>query len=169
MCPDYGAARLVGMDMYATWAPQPLRRPFSLTAAHVALSIQAVALTLMWLVPNAIVALMVLSEGVPQDESAQWLFVPIMITAPLLLFAVPAIVLSLRFHRGRVGLHAAVLIFEALTLLTTGALGAWLAPDSLGFFFALPVVAVILPAAYVLPALLTHQARTHFTRPRTTP
>src|SRR5688572_13719927 len=130
MCPDLGAARLIGMDMYATWAPQPVRRPLPLIAAHVALSVQAVALTLMWLVPNAIVALMVLSEGVPRDGSAQWLFVPIILTAPLLLFAVPGIVLAVRFHRGRAGLHVTALVFETLILLTTGVLGTWLAVES---------------------------------------
>ncbi len=165
MCPGSGAARLVGMDMYASWAPRPLRRPPSLTVAHVLLSVQAVALALMWLAPNAFVALMVLAEGVPEDENAQWLFVPVIFTAPLLLFAVPAIVLALRFTRGRAGLHAAVLVFEALILLAVGVLGTWLALDSVGFFFTLPVVAVILPAVCVLPTLLTRQARAYFTRP----
>ncbi|MEU9025853.1 hypothetical protein [Actinomadura sp. NPDC048394] len=139
----------------------------SLSLAHKLLWAQAVLFMLAWLIPTGAVAVSALAQGIPDDGSAPYLLIPLIYSAPVLLFAVPTLVLAVLFSRGGRGVHTGVVAFEALFV----GLGALLLVGSMQVTFGLVYLALgllcptTLPALYVLIVLLTPKGRAHF-RPR---
>lgn len=77
---------------------------------------QVAVFGVLWLLPNATVAAVVVTQGVPHDESAGWLLAPVIYSAPLLLLAVPGAVLAARYRpRGR-SVHIKIMAFEVVFL-----------------------------------------------------
>ncbi|MEW2360158.1 hypothetical protein [Spirillospora sp. NPDC029432] len=142
------------------------QRTGPVAAAHVLLWAQAALAALAWLLPNALVAAIVVTEGIPDDGSAPYLLIPVIFSAPLLVIAVPGLVLAASFTRGRRGVRAGIVVFEAL-LIGTGALTVLMgAPSVLQSVLGLLLGGGALAGAYVLAVLLRSQGRAYFTRER---
>ncbi|MFI0352550.1 hypothetical protein [Actinomadura sp. 9N407] len=147
------------------------QRPAALTVAHVLLWVQATLFSAAWLIPNGFVALIVLAEGVPDDEGAGWLLVPVIYSAPLLLLAVPGIALAARFSRGRGVVRGGIVLFEVV--LGSACLLVILAGAGTGigviFVPVLLLAGTALMGAYVTVVLLGPDGRAYFHRERSAP
>ncbi|TDB98010.1 hypothetical protein [Actinomadura sp. 7K534] len=138
--------------------------PGALGAAHGVLWAQAVLSGLAWLLPNAGVALWVSVHGVPGDGTAPYLLIPVLFSLPLLLLAVPGLVLAARLPSGRRGVHTGAVVYEALWIVLgaaafTGPLRAPLGgPSPVMLFLFISMLA----AAYVLVVLLAPNGRSRF-------
>jgi hypothetical protein len=165
-------ARLIIMKMtdQRVWPRPDGQRPGALSLAHVLLWVQATLFSAAWLIPNGFVALIVLADGVPDDGSAGWLLIPVVYSAPLLLLAVPGIVLAARFSRGRGGVRGGIVLFEVL--LGGACLLVILAGASTGigvvFVPALLLAGAAFMGAYVTVVLLGPDGRAYFHRERST-
>lgn len=118
---------------------------------------QVAALGVLWLLPNATMAAVVVRDGVPHDGSAAWLLIPMIYTAPLLLLTVPGAVLAARCRPERRGVHTTIMTWEAV-FLAACALSLVLPPlrMALMMLVAMPPVLVVeaLAGAAVLVILL---------------
>lgn len=136
----------------------PLRKPRSGTVslARGLLWTQAVVFAIMWSIPNGTVVWFVVTEGIPHDGSAGWLLVPVIFTAPLLVFLAPGAVLAARFGRGQ-GVRRGIIAWEAVVL--GAAVVSVVVPGAsmlFGMMAAPPLLlpGEVLPGVYVLVVLL---------------
>ncbi|WP_344260841.1 hypothetical protein [Actinomadura napierensis] len=104
---------------------------------------QVAFLAAVWLIPNAMVAAVVVTEGVPRDGSAGWLLIPVIFSAPLLVLAAPGAALAALCRPGHRGVHVGIMVWEAV-LLVIGGLGLVVPALKLVLvlFASLPVVPV---------------------------
>jgi hypothetical protein len=158
MCPAGSRGSLVVMNV------DQRSLPGALAAAHAVLWAQAVLCGLAWLSPNAGVALWVSVHGVPDDGTAPYLLIPVLFSLPLLLFAVPGLVLAARLPSGHRGVHTGAVVYEALWIALGGAALNGPVRAALGGPFPVRVLlfASMLAAAYVLAVLLAPNGRSRF-------
>ncbi|QKG27245.1 hypothetical protein [Actinomadura verrucosospora] len=124
---------------------------------------QVAVLGVLWLLPNAWVAAVVVTDGVPHDESAGWLLVPVIYSAPLLLLTVPGAVLAARCRPGRRGVHIQIMVGEAV-LLTACALSLVLPQLRMALMMLVAMPPVLVVEALCGIAVLAILLRAHTLR-----
>lgn len=138
--------------------------PGALAMAHRVLWTQGLLCGLAWLLPNATVAAVALTHGVPDDGTAPYLLIPVVFTLPLLLFAVPGLVLAARFRTGGRGVHAGVVVYEGAWVLAAVLLfPVYVRPAVGGPPVLMPLLLLsVVAAAAVLAAVLAPAGRARF-------
>lgn len=129
MCPLRRTATLASMEMNrkVTQRPWDQIRFGAVPWARRLLWTQVMLLAGMWLFPNAMVAALVATKGIPHDGSAGWLLIPVIFSMPLLLLGASGAALAAQCLPGRRGVHAGIIVWET-GLLTVGGLGNFVPP-----------------------------------------
>ncbi|MGI5329482.1 hypothetical protein [Actinomadura nitritigenes] len=120
---------------------------------------QVAVLGALWLLPNATVAAVVVTDGIPHDGTAGWLLIPLIYTAPLLLLTVPGAVLAARCRPERRGVHVTIMAWEAV-FLAACALSLVLPPLKMALMMLVAMPPVLVVEALAGAAVLVLLRRT---------
>ena len=111
----------------------------------VSLWLQVALFTLGWVLPIGLVAAVLLTNGVSDDESADYLLIPVIFAAAPFVLSATGIALAVALSRGRHSVRAGVIGYELLVVPSAGLLAVWIANP-----YSVPFVAVALLGLAVL-------------------